>query len=661
MQERIEKLLGKEGAHGLTIGTFHAICARILRREAAQIGYRSDYTIYDTDDQLSLIKQALGEFDLDPKRNSPHSLLNRISGAKNELVTPEQYVASTPPEKVVQRVYTRYQLLLRESNALDFDDLLMQSVVLFRANPETLARYQGYYRHILVDEFQDTNTAQYELIKLLAAGSHNLFAVGDPDQSIYRFRGADPRNVQRFRQDYSDATLIRLGQNYRSHQLILDAATAVIRHNPDHTPIRLTGQRATGPRIVLNNVMTEQQEALFIVDKIAEYVANGNQPRDCAVMYRVNAQSRSLEEAFVRAGLPYRLVGGTRFYSRKEVKDVLAYLRLIHNPDDSVSLRRIINTPPRGLGDKTIQQLEQWATGRNQTMFRALESLAKGEAAPFSARAEKGLIDFVGLIDTWQQSKEKMPVAALLEDVLVRTRYTDFLNDGTEMAQERIENIKEFNGLAIDYGDMPLSAFLEEVSLVADADNRDDNANAPTLLTLHAAKGLEFKVVFIAGLEEGILPHQRSLEDDEQMAEERRLMYVGITRAKDALYLTWVMRRSMYGGSGDMLLPSRFLSDIPKELTQGSQLPARATSQRDWHAYQQSTTWTPAARVATQRPAEKAKVYQSGQRIAHAKFGEGTVIASAIRSGVEELDVRFDDKKFGFKKLSAEFVTALGR
>lgn len=657
MQERIERLLG-ERVRGVTVGTFHAICARILRREAAQIGYTPNYTIYDTDDQIALIKQAMLQLNLDPKRNSPYGQLNKISAAKNELITPEEYVASTPPEKVTQQIYAAYQQLLRLSGAMDFDDLLMQAVILFRQNPETLRRYQSYYKHILVDEFQDTNTAQYQLVRLLAGAHQNLFVVGDPDQSIYRFRGAVPKNVQDFRRDYANVNMIRLGENYRSHQLILDAATAVIRHNDDHIPITLTGQRQQGPRIIFQNSMTEDQEAQYIVEKIALYVRQGYHPRDCAVMYRVNAQSRSIEEAFVRAGLPYRLVGGTRFYSRKEVKDVLAYLRLVYNPDDVVSLRRIINVPPRGLGEKTIQQLEKWAASRNESMFTAIHALAQGEPGPFSARAEKALIDFAALIETWDQSKTTTPVAALLDDVLARTRYVDFLNDGSQEAEDRIENINEFRGLALDYGDAKLNDFLEEVSLMADADNRNDDADAPTLLTLHAAKGLEFAIVFIAGLEEGILPHQRALDDDDQMAEERRLMYVGITRAKDVLHLIWVMRRSMYGGSGDYLMPSRFLSDIPHELTEGSPLPTRAAWGHSQQAYQQATTWTMPVQAKPRRP-EREPRYRSGQHVTHAKFGEGIVIASAFRSDVEELDIRFLDKKYGFKKIAADYVKPL--
>ncbi|MHB8629917.1 MAG: ATP-dependent helicase [Aggregatilineales bacterium] len=659
MQNRIGRLVGEP--QGLTIGTFHAICARILRREISALGgYTSDYTIYDTDDQLAVIRTAMADLDIDHKRTPPYSQLNRISAAKNELIGPGDFIPNIPPEKVTQRIYTRYQEVLRQNNALDFDDLIMLPVVLFQQHPDVLARIQSRYEHILVDEFQDTNTAQYQLVRLLAGPHGNLFVVGDPDQSIYRFRGAIPHNVTQFRHDYDPVKLIRLGQNYRSHQLILDAATAVIRRNSDHIPITLTGQRSDGPKIVLREWLTEEQEARYIVDQIAEYVQQGYHPRDCAVMYRVNAQSRSLEEAFVRAGLPYKLIGATRFYSRKEIKDALAYLRLIYNPDDSVSLRRVINLPPRGLGDKTLDQLDRWAALRGESVSRALQALADGEVGPFTARAQKSLIEFATLLDGWIQAKATISAAALLDDVLARTHYAEFLNDGSDDAQDRLENLNALRGVAHEHGAQPLGEFLEDVSLVADADTRDDHADAPTLLTLHAAKGLEYAVVFITGLEDGTLPHQRSLDDDEQMAEERRLLYVGITRAKEILQLSWVARRMMYGG-GDYLPPSRFLSDLPRELTAGSPIPTRATRQGDWRAYREMTTWDSAAFGARrQAPAANDKTpkpnYRSGQRVNHDKFGEGIVITSAIRGGVEEIEVRFMDKRYGFKKLLAEHV-----
>ncbi len=670
MQERIVALLG-EDARGVSIGTFHSICARILRREIAALGYRSDFTIYDTDDQIAIIKGAVNELNLDSKKFAPYPQLNRISAAKNELIGPDEYPATTQIEKVTRDIYRIYQKVLALNNAVDFDDLLMLPVQLFERFPETLERYRRFYQHILVDEFQDTNTAQYTLLKLLAGTRANLFVVGDPDQSIYRFRGAVPKNVQTFRKDYPNVTLIRLGQNYRSHQVILDAATAVIRHNKDHIPITLTGQRTDGPKIVFYNTMTEESEAQYIVEQISMATMRGYRPRDCAVMYRANAQSRAIEEAFVRAGLPYRLVGATRFYSRKEVKDVLAYLRVVYNPDDSVNLLRVINVPPRGIGEKTVKQLEAWATGRGQSLYSALKSMQQGEPGPFSGRAEKALIDFVGLLNTWESMRDTAPVGQLVDDILTRTRFLDYLNTGDEQSEDRIGNVNEFRGVANERGDEPLGAFLEQVALVADvADTRAEEADAPTLLTLHAAKGLEFAVVFIPGMEEGTLPHSRSLDDEDEMSEERRLMYVGITRAKDILHLIWVLRRSTYGGQGDYLAPSRFLSDIPHELWEGSALPVKSQWRETMSAYQQMTTWSrptsveklelagmpPKARPVVARARVEPK-YKPGQKVKHVKWGEGTVISSQIRSDVEELLVKFP-ATVGTRKLTAEFIEA---
>jgi DNA helicase-2/ATP-dependent DNA helicase PcrA len=680
MHERIAAILG-ETVEGLTVGTFHSICARLLRKEIAALGYRPDYTIYDTDDQLALIKGVMNELNIDTKKNSPYAQLNKISNAKNELITPEQYQPSIPPEKLTRDVYALYQKALRANNAVDFDDLLMLPVLLFQRFPEVLQKYQSFYRHILVDEFQDTNTAQYVFLKLLAGNRNSLFVVGDPDQSIYRFRGAVPKNVGTFRKDFANVRLIQLGQNYRSHQMILDAATAVIRQNPDHIPITLTGQRKKGQKIVFQNSMTEDMEAQYIVEQIAMYTLQGYRPRDCAVMYRTNAQSRALEEAFVRAKLPYRLVGATRFYGRKEVKDLLAYLRVIYNPDDTVNLLRIINVPPRGIGEKTVQQLDQWANVRGQSLYSALRAILQGESHPLTARAEKPLNDFTSLLETWIDLQNTTPVGQLLDDVITRTRFLDYLDTGDETSEDRIDNVKEFRNNAVSEGNQSLGAYLEGVALVADADLRDDNADAPTLLTLHAAKGLEFPIVFITGLEEGTLPHSRSLDDQEQMEEERRLMYVGITRAKDVLQLIWVMRRSTYGGQGDYMTPSRFLSDIPEALREGSPLPVRSQWRASMSAYQQATTWErpspreklaldgiarpepnsktsqgtpPATQPVVARPRIEPK-YQTGQKVKHKTWGEGTVITSTIRGGVEELLVKFPAGP-GPKKLSAEFI-----
>lgn len=664
MQERIGALLG-EGARGVAVGTFHSICARLLRREIGALGYRADYTIYDSDDQLAVIKGAMSELNIDPKKFAPYGQLNKISAAKNELISPLDYQPTIPPEKITRDIYIMYQKILRVNNAVDFDDLLMLPVMLFREQPDILKRYQRYYDHILVDEFQDTNTAQYVLLKLLAGAHQNLFVVGDPDQSIYRFRGAVPKNVGTFARDFKDTRTVKLGENYRSHQLILDAATAVIEKNRDHIKINLTGQRKTGQKLILYNTMTEEGEAQYIVEQIALYSLKGIRPRDCAVMYRVNSQSRALETAFVSAGLPYRLIGGQRFYSRKEVKDLLAYLRVVYNPDDTVNLLRVINTPPRGIGEKTVTQLQAWADSRRQSLYSALLAIAQGEQHPFSARSEKPLNDFTGLLRTWEGMRDSAPVGQLVDDILTRTRLLQYLDDGNdESSQDRIDNVKEFRGLAVDAGAQTLGGFLEEVALVADADNKDDAADAPTLLTLHAAKGLEYPVVFIPGMEEGTLPHSRSLDDPEQMDEERRLMYVGITRAKDILHLSWVMRRSTYGGQGDYMSPSRFLSDIPKDLTEGSALPTGSRARAETEAYRQAVMWDrptptpgtpPNVKPILARPVPVVK-YRPGAKVKHEKWGDGIVISSTVRGGVEELFVKFGST-VGARKLMADFVT----
>src|SRR5258708_8977513 len=437
MVERIQKMLGTD-MRGLTTGSFAAICARILRREAKYVGLRSDYVIYDTDDQIAVMKSAVEAADLDPKQYNPRGQLNRISNAKNELIGPLEYPASSYTEKITGELYARYQEMLHLSNAVDFDDLLMITVLLFQKNPDVLARYQSEYEHILVDEFQDTNTAQYTLIKLLAGKASHLFCVGDPDQSIYKFRGADYRNISRFQKDYPGAKLILLEQNYRSHQLILDAAMSIIDKNPDRIRKQLTTTRQEGPKITLRDLANEDDEANFIVEKIVALEYTGQyEAKDCAVMYRTNAQSRAIEEAFLRARLPYRLVGATRFYGRREVKDLLAYLKVIQNPDDQVSLERIINTPPRSIGAKTIAELKAWSAKRGQSMFSAILAVRSGVESPFTGRAAKALTDFAALIESWQEIKENTPVGPLLDDVITRSGCAPSFNTPPKEASRR--------------------------------------------------------------------------------------------------------------------------------------------------------------------------------------------------------------------------------
>jgi DNA helicase-2/ATP-dependent DNA helicase PcrA len=640
MMGRLHHLLGQR-LRSLTIGTFHAICSRILRREAQRLNMSGDFVIYDEDDQLGLVRQALQDLNLDEKMYRPQAVLATISKAKNELIGPESFAPQTYWQEVVSRVYTRYQQLLLANNAQDFDDLLMNAVRLFEQHPDVLARYQRRYLHILVDEFQDTNTAQYVLLKRLAGKNGNLFVVGDEDQSIYAFRGADFRNVHRFRDDYPDAKLILLEQNYRSTQTILDVAKAVISHNVHRTPKELRTEKGQGLPIVVYEAYNEQEEAQYVVDQIARLVAEGVcRPGDCAVMYRTNAQSRVLEDAFVRAGLPYKLVGATRFYARREIKDVLAYLRLVHNPYDSVSLARIINVPPRGIGAKTMGALEKWAEELRVPIYTALQALREGteETVPLPGHARNALADFAKLLEELIAAREKLNVLGLLDLILEKSGYSAYIRDGTEEGEDRWNNILELRTVAREYLDLPpsesLTAFLEEVALVSDIDNFDETVNAPTLLTLHMAKGLEFPVVFIVGLEEGLFPHSRSFDDPEAMEEERRLCYVGITRAKERLYLVHAFRRTMYGES-QVCVPSRFITDIPAHLVAGR-------VGRIGNSLSKGTEPVVMAR------------FEIGDRVRHRLFGEGIVVESKVMGDDEEVTVAFKGK--GVKRLLASFA-----
>ena len=678
MKSRLETLLGPTVSR-LTIGTFHSICARLLRREADYLPVERDYQIFDDSDQIGLVTQALKELDLDPKRFRPRAVLSTISRAKSEMVTPEHFVAGDYWEEVVSRVYTRYSEMLRASNGFDFDDLLLETVLLFRKQPMVLARYQQRYPFLLVDEFQDTNTVQYELLKLLAGGERNLFVVGDEDQSIYRFRGADFRNVQRFSQDYPDAQVILLEQNYRSTQLILDVASSVIAHNTNRTPKNLYTHRDGGDPIQVIEKYNEQEEGNFVVHEIQRLILeNEFDAGDCAIMYRTNAQSRSIEDAFVRYGMPYRLVGATRFYARKEIKDVLAYLRLVHNPMDDISFNRIVNVPPRGIGQKTLDELGRYASQLNLPLALALRRLLspggddlEGITPPrLATRSLKALKRFSAQFDGWSQARETSSVLELLDTILDDAGYGGFIQDGSDEGEDRWANIMELRTVAHEYSDFGpmdgLTRFLEEVALVSDLDDLQEGTDAPTLLTLHMAKGLEFPVVFIVGMEERIFPHSRSFEDPEEMAEERRLFYVGVTRAKDRLYLIHTFRRTLYGAE-QVNEKSRFLDDIPAQLIEGSTSRRRSESQVITRRFDKRpagrrldqvdvapakgrtvTKRTPRRREATN------KQFAPADKVMHSVFGRGTVISSQVVGNDEEVLIAFEGK--GIKKLSASMA-----
>ena len=668
MKDRLYQLLGEQ-FRGLTIGTFHAICARILRQEAEAAGISPQYVIYDSGDQLSLARQTIRSLNLDDKLFRPQAMLRAISYAKNELVTPDEMRAATYREEVAKRVYERYQELLTENGALDFDDLLMKTVQLFTKDAQTRTKYQRRYPFVLVDEWQDTNMAQYELVKLLAGDRANLFVVGDEDQSIYRFRGADYRNVARFREDYPHARVVMLERNYRSSQTILDIANAVIARNVHRHPKRLYTEKGGGPQIVVLEAYDEQEEGDMIVSEIHRLVAQGEaQLGDCAVMYRTNAQSRPIEDAFVRRGVPYKLVGATRFYERKEIKDVLAYLRVLHNPYDGVGLMRIINVPPRAIGQKTIGTLTAWAEELGLPVYAALQALAEdeeGSRAPFGSRAQRALTDFTKMIEELTRARRELNLLELLDFLLERTGYAAFVQDGTEEGQIRWENILELRTVARDYADLPvetaLTTFLEEVALVSDVDNLDERVDAPTLLTLHSAKGLEFPVVFVVGMEEGLFPHSRSMDDPEQMEEERRLCYVGVTRAKERLYFLHTFRRTLYGESS-VREPSRFLQDFPDHLVKGKEKKPAARQEslglgagRFMGTRRTGfTSFSPGRdpRRARSEPANSSVPhFETGDQVQHEVFGRGIVIESKPAGGDEQVTVAFAG--VGLKRLMA--------
>ena len=658
MEARLHQLVSSS-VGDLTIGTFHANCARILRWDGKAIGVNSGFVIYDDDDQISLIKRSLQGVGLDPKQYVPRAIQSAISAAKSRLMTPADYLQHSRSyfDEVVQRVYERYQQLLTESNALDFDDLLMKAVQLFQQNPPLLSRYQSRYLHLQVDEFQDTNLVQYELVKQLAGKYRNICVVGDPDQSIYSWRSADLRNILNFEKDYPEAKVVLLEQNYRSTKMILEAASHIISANRQRKPKELWTENESGVPITVVETYTEQEEAQFVVNEVEQLASGGEfQLSDCAIMYRTNAQSRVLEEAFIRYGVPYKLVAGTRFYERREVKDIIAYLRLIQNPSDSVSLLRIVNVPLRGIGQRSLSELSQWAGSMGIPEYKALQTLVEpkeskttGHQPPFSPRALKALADFVDMMEGFIARSRKLNLIDLFDLVVESSGYKHYIQASVD-GEERWENILELRTVAQGYKDLKpaegLATFLEGVTLVADVDSLDEAVPAATLITLHQAKGLEFPVVFIVGMEDGILPHIRSFDDPGQMEEERRLCYVGVTRAKQRVYLVRAFRRSLMGSS-TIKPPSRFLQDIPPHLISGGGRWQGEESQVATAMY----SWNKPlpARVEVEIPE-----LSDGDHVRHAQFGDGVVVSCRPVKDDMEAVVVFDG--VGIKKLLLSFA-----
>ncbi|UCH43869.1 MAG: UvrD-helicase domain-containing protein [Dehalococcoidales bacterium] len=654
MEERLNLLVGSS-IKDLTLGTFHAICARILRRDGEAVAVDSRFVINDRSDQISLIKRGIQETGFDPKQYVPEAIASAISAAKSHMLDPMEYRETSHSyfEEVVGRVYEHYQQLLKESNSLDFDDLLMKTVQLFRKNPKVLSRYQSRYWHLLVDEFQDTNIVQYELIKLLGSKYRNICVVGDPDQSIYSWRFADLRNILSFEKDYPDTKLVLLEENYRSTKMILETASHIISANQQRKSKDLWTNNDTGEPVAVVETYTEQEEAQFVVSEIERLVDLGEYNHgDCAAMYRTNAQSRALEEAFLRYGTPYKLVVGTRFYERREIKDIVAYLRLMQNPDDAISLFRTINVPQRGIGQQTQAKLSGWAKSINASPYQALHLLANSETKEptekpyFNSRTSRILTDYLKMVEDIIARSSELNTVELFDLVIERSGYKEYILSGQD-GEERWDNVMELRTVAQDYHYLNpsegLAAFLDRVTLISDVDGYDESIPAVTLITLHQAKGLEFPVVFIVGMEEGLLPHIRSFDDPAQMEEERRLCYVGITRAKEKVYLVHAFRRNLMGRSM-VGQPSRFLSDIPSYQT--------ATS--GWWQEEESPL-TPSIhswnKVLVPQPIEmELKV---GDHVHHSQFGDGIVVSYQPVNNDAEVVVAFNG---AVKKLLLSFA-----
>lgn len=629
-----------------TVGTFHSICVRILRKNIHLLDYENSFAIYDTSDQQILMKRVMEALLIDSKRVNPKAVLAHISNAKNQLIGPEeysQYAGDYFSEKVTE-IYPHYQKALRENNALDFDDIIMLTIELFQKFPDILDKFQEKFRFISVDEYQDTNKAQYVLIKLLAEKYQNICVIGDEDQSIYSWRGATLRNILDFEKDYSGAKVVMLEQNYRSTQVILDASHGVIKENPQRKEKKLWTDKESGEKIKHWLADNERHEGELIAKEVLDLLSDSESPvyKEFVVLYRTHAQSRVIEEVFLRYGIPYRLVGGIKFYERKEVKDILAYLRLIQNPNDAVSLMRIINTPSRKLGAKTLEAIQNFATKNNLSLFNAMLLADEIEGIPKSKT--EVLEKFVKLIKGLQEKNTESPASGMIKHVVSGTGYKKMLDDGSVEGEARIENIGELISVAHKYDELEpglsLNIFLEEISLISDLDTIDDEDNAVTFMTVHSAKGLEFPYVFVAGLEEGVFPHSRSLLDRSELEEERRLMYVAMTRAKERLYLLHARVRMLYGESRANA-PSQFFANIDKTLVEanfGGHGARKHISISD--IGEQPVPIELNEGVDTELAA--------GDKVSHNVFGEGIVVD--ITGGV--VTVAFEDPKAGVKKLA---------
>ena len=707
MQERVSKLVGAEG-RDIWVSTFHSMCVRILRRDIERIGFTSNFSILDSTDQLSVIRAIMKEQNIDTKKFEPKAIQAMISAAKNELITPQKYEQNSKDyfEGIVAKVYVKYQQRLRSNNSLDFDDLIMKTIELFKDVPDVLDFYQKKFKYIHVDEYQDTNRAQYMLCKLLAADHHRICVVGDSDQSIYRWRGADISNILNFEKDYPDATTILLEQNYRSTSTILNAANSVIANNAGRKPKKLWTDQGDGNKIKVYRADSEHAEGYFVASEIVKNVKDGGQYRNHAILYRTNAQSRVIEEILIKSDIPYQIVGGIKFYDRKEIKDILAYLRLLSNPDDDISLTRIINVPKRGIGVTTVAKLAAAAAERSTSIFKVLATV---DDLGFAGRTRNLLVEFYDMIVALHGMTEFLSVTELTEQILEHSQYrVELVQENTLESRSRLENIDEFLSVTIEFEqnneDKTLVSFLTDLALIADIDSMNDNPeeddNAVVLMTMHSAKGLEFPNVFIIGMEEGVFPHSRAFLDNEELEEERRLAYVGITRAEQKLFLSCAQSRTLYGRT-TANPPSRFLEEIPEELKEdtkvahdryhranrtggayggkgfegsgGSNFGYRAQNPAQRQGFSSSSSSTnsptspssPSSRVtvttglpgasATKPQGATAGDYQAGDKVSHGKWGIGTIVSIKGSGNDMELQIAFP-APVGVKRLLAGFA-----
>ena len=695
MQDRVSRLVGSEGRN-IWVSTFHSMCVRILRKDIERIGFTPNFSILDSTDQLSVIRGCMKDLNIDIKKFEPKAVQAIISAAKNELITPQQYEQKVGDyfEGIAAKVYTKYQKRLRNNNSLDFDDLIMKTIELFKDVPEVLEFYQKKFQYIHVDEYQDTNRAQYMLCRMLADKHHRICVVGDSDQSIYRWRGADISNILNFEGDYPEATTILLEQNYRSTSTILNAANEVIGRNSGRKPKKLWTDKADGDKIKVYRADSEHAEGYFVTSEIQKDIKDGKLYSEHAILYRTNAQSRVIEEILIKSDIPYQIVGGIKFYDRKEIKDLLAYLRLLSNPDDDISLTRVINVPKRGIGDTTVAKLAAAAAERGTSIYRVLHTV---DDLGFAGKTRNALVDFYDMIVGLHRMVEYLSVTELTEKILEMSHYRlELQNENTLESRSRLENIDEFLSVTMEFEknseDKTLVAFLTDLALIADIDSMNDKeedkpGDAVVLMTMHSAKGLEFPVVFIVGMEEGVFPHSRAFLDNEELEEERRLAYVGITRAEEKLFLSCAQMRTLYGRT-TANAPSRFLEEIPDELKEDTEIArdrygrgagiggaysgrgfgnsgggnfghrssdSPATTRSAAPSAGRVTVTTGIPGVAAAKPSGSVGEYNAGDKVSHGKWGIGTIVAIKGSGNDMELQIAFP-APVGVKRLLAGFA-----